>query len=397
LLLGLLFSSIIPFIVFPESISYNYPRFYNLKVVEINGNGIGREAFQSSITQKAVYGYIYLIGVVLLMIRFIFQLRNIYKLRENARIVSKSYGKLIFTGIQHPIFTFQRSIYIDIDTEQSNEFEVFLKHEKVHIDQLHTFDLLLAELLAIVQWFNPFVWQYRKIIRQNHEFIADEIVLNQGFSIESYQRLILGKYASIQYGFISSFHSLTFKRIIMMKNSKKNKLSAFKLLLIVPILTLGLYLVSCSNKDEMNDDSQNTESKVIKGEENDKEGVLQPPPPPPLPPPPPKVSGQKLINPDVEVMAEFPGGESELINFLAKNTNYPKVAKEKGTQGKVFIQFMVDKTGKVLDAKVLQGVDPLLDKEALRVVNSMPVWKPGTTKGQPVNVHFTIPISFKLQ
>lgn len=99
----------------------------------------------------------------------------------------------------------------------------------------------------------------------------------------------------------------------------------------------------------------------------------------------------------VEQMPEFPGGQTELINFLMKSVKYPQQAMESAIQGKVFVSFVVGKKGSVLNAKIERGVDPLLDAEALRVVNSMPKWIPGKEKGKDVAVQFTLPISFRLQ
>ena len=98
-----------------------------------------------------------------------------------------------------------------------------------------------------------------------------------------------------------------------------------------------------------------------------------------------------------EEMPEFPGGMQECMKWLGKNINYPAEAKEKGTQGRVIIQFVVEKDGSITEAKVARGVDPLLDAEALRVINSSPKWKPGKQGGQPVRVKYTIPVAFRIQ
>ena len=99
----------------------------------------------------------------------------------------------------------------------------------------------------------------------------------------------------------------------------------------------------------------------------------------------------------VEQMPEFSGGQSELVNFLMKSIQYPDESKKKGTQGKVFVSFVVDKDGSIKNAKILRAVDPLLDAEALRVVKSMPKWTPGKEKGKAVAVQFTLPIKFALK
>ncbi len=99
----------------------------------------------------------------------------------------------------------------------------------------------------------------------------------------------------------------------------------------------------------------------------------------------------------VEEMPEFPGGELALRKFIANAIKYPVIAQENGIQGKVYITFVVDRDGGISDAKVARGVDPSLDKEAIRVVSTLPKWKPGKQRGKPVRVSYTVPISFVLQ
>jgi len=99
----------------------------------------------------------------------------------------------------------------------------------------------------------------------------------------------------------------------------------------------------------------------------------------------------------VEEMPEFPGGEKALRTFLATSVKYPTIAQENGIQGKVFVNFVVNKDGSVSNVKIARGVDPAIDAEALRVVSSLPRWKPGKQRGAPVRVSYTVPISFKLE
>ena len=99
----------------------------------------------------------------------------------------------------------------------------------------------------------------------------------------------------------------------------------------------------------------------------------------------------------VEEMPDFPGGQGELMKFIAKSIKYPVIAQENGIQGRVVCTFVVNKDGSVVDAEVLRGVDPSLDKEALRVIGTMPKWKPGKQRGKPVRVKYTVPITFRLQ
>lgn len=100
----------------------------------------------------------------------------------------------------------------------------------------------------------------------------------------------------------------------------------------------------------------------------------------------------------VEEQPEFPnGGMSGLMQYLSKNIKYPPIAQENGTQGRVIVQFVVNRDGSIVDAKVMRGVDPYLDKEALRVIAGMPKWKPGKQQGKAVRCRFTVPVMFRLQ
>ncbi|WP_276857176.1 energy transducer TonB [Bacteroides fluxus] len=102
-----------------------------------------------------------------------------------------------------------------------------------------------------------------------------------------------------------------------------------------------------------------------------------------------------------EIVEEAPefinGGMAGLMQYLSKNIKYPTIAQENGTQGRVVVQFVVNRDGSIVDAKVMRGVDPYLDKEALRVINSMPKWKPGKQRGKPVRCRYTVPVMFRLQ
>lgn len=106
---------------------------------------------------------------------------------------------------------------------------------------------------------------------------------------------------------------------------------------------------------------------------------------------------EQVIFDVVESMPEFPGGQAALMQYLAKNIKYPTISQENGTQGRVIVQFVVNKDGGIVDAKVVRSVDPYLDKEALRVVGTMPKWTPGKQRNKPVRVKYTLPVMFRLQ
>lgn len=98
----------------------------------------------------------------------------------------------------------------------------------------------------------------------------------------------------------------------------------------------------------------------------------------------------------VEVMPQFPGGQTAMLKYIMENIKYPKQIMEEGIQGRVTVSFIVEKDGRVSNVRLLRSVQPLLDKEAVRVVKSMPKWSPGKQKGKPVRVRFNLPVMFKL-
>ncbi len=143
------------------------------------------------------------------------------------------------------------------------------------------------------------------------------------------------------------------------------------------------------------DDDVKTESIEITSEDNDKEEVVIQAP----------VTieekeeeeDEKTIFVVVETMPEFPGGQAALFKYLNESVKYPVIAQENNIQGRVIVQFVVEKDGSVTDVQVVRSVDPSLDKEAKRVISSMPKWSPGKQRGKAVRVKYTVPVNFKLQ
>jgi protein TonB len=114
-------------------------------------------------------------------------------------------------------------------------------------------------------------------------------------------------------------------------------------------------------------------------------------------PEPPKPAEENKVHDFVEQMPSFPGGMGALMSWLSQNIKYPVIAAENGVEGRVIVQFVVEKDGSITDVKIAKSVDPSLDKEATRVVSSMPHWIAGRQNGNPVRVKYTVPVTFKLQ
>ena len=110
-----------------------------------------------------------------------------------------------------------------------------------------------------------------------------------------------------------------------------------------------------------------------------------------------KDSTNERIYTSVDVQPVFPGGDDEFYKYILKNIKYPKKERKKNIQGKVYLTFVISEVGKIMNAKVLRGVSKSIDEEALRVLNSMPTWKPGTRDGRAVRVQLNVPINFSLK
>ena len=143
------------------------------------------------------------------------------------------------------------------------------------------------------------------------------------------------------------------------------------------------------------DDNKDVESIGLTSEDNPDEGIIIAPPVENIIDEPEDDDVPFLI---VEKMPEFPGGQQALFKYLSENVKYPVIAQENGIQGKVVCQFVVNKDGSIVDVEVVRsGGDPSLDKEAVRVIKSMPKWNPGKQRGKAVRVKYTVPVNFKLQ
>jgi len=238
---------------------------------------------------------------------------------------------------------------------------------------------------------------------------------------------------------MGKYEGTDLSRSVFVKTYTEASLPYYRMVFLLTgfAIALGVLLMAFNYKPPIEGSSGLLVSSAVDEEiENIPQTNQTPPPPPPPPPPPevievdddedideaPKIFEQdfqedkvieqvKYVEPEkpkvveaeepdffvvVEDMPEYPGGEQSMYKWLGKNIKYPQVAKENGIEGKVFVRFIVDQSGKVKDAQVVRGIGGGCDEEALRVVNLMPDWKPGKQRGKPVKVQFTIPIHFQL-
>ncbi|MRX47760.1 M56 family metallopeptidase [Pedobacter puniceum] len=368
--------------------------------------------------------FIYIGGVLVCFTRLVYRL---VKLR-----------RLLKTDNHQQAFSFFNQIKIDENLPQK---DIILKHELTHAKQLHTADVLFFEIISIINWFNPIVYFYKVAIKQIHEFIADEVVVQSASSKKEYALLLFSESLGINpHKLTNTFfnQSLLKRRILMLQKQKSSKAAILKYGLSVPLFLLALILSSATINE--NKTLKNVASKIefqesiqtliptfkettlykIKTEqlkpksetivdfdeteasfnrdtikkELTKEPALDAPILKEV-----KVYGYKneeVVSNDVDVLPMFKGGPQKFPEFLMKNLQYPIEAKEKKIEGRVIVNFIVEKDGSLSDIKILRGVSKELDEEALRVIKLSPNWEPGQQNGKVVRVNFALPISFNL-
>ena len=552
LLSGILASFIFPFLTVRYSVNVPAP------MIEAGNAAVAgfKDGSQTTMTGIGLLLLVlYMAGALIVAFRTIKQSNSVLRSIRKAEIIKSHPVKLIRTADYTTSFSFFSYVFVNPSITELETGEI-VNHELVHIRQLHWFDLVLVQLLCTLQWFNPFSWIYMQLIRQNHEYLADEMALQQTSNPAIYRAALLNQIVGSPVVNVANFfnYSLNKKRFYMMKNIITSPYRKMKIFLILPVIAIILfafakpdyiYNVSGINKSAQ-DNGSLVQGKELKGTVMQQDGkplqgaaliiqgttvgtisdengkfrlrdvpdaaalvvsyvgfkskVLKPdfnsdmiikmvrdtikigststmaPPPPPPPPPPPfnengkpplvvidgkitdkdiksldqskiesmtvlkdeyaikkygekgkngvleitskkddqsgtriKNSAEKVADPSVhqtfqkevyyvvEEMPQFPGGSEALMNYIGSNIKYPADAVKKKITGQVELTFVVNAAGKIRDVKVEKSVDPSLDAEAVRVVSSMPDWKPGTQHGTPVDVFMKIPINFTLK
>lgn len=327
--------------------------------------------------------YLYLAGVLVLSARFLVQACSLWHLIlcTPEKTINGIRVKCL-NGSSGP-FSFFGWIFLNPATVKEDELDEILTHEMAHVKQRHSVDVLFAEMVSICCWMNPFAWLLKREVRLNLEFLADKRVVEAGFATKSYQYHLLGLAYGHKYGLSNNFNfSHLKKRIIMMNKKKSNGTGRIKYaLFMVPAFALLVAgNISCSQGA--------SEKQDAKEETVAPDSVVA-------------VPTDSVAKDEVfmvaEQMPEFPGGMKELLKFLQDNLKYPESAMKNNLQGRVIVQFVVEKDGTPTEFNVVRAVNPDLDAEALRVLKTMPKWKPGMQRGEAVRVKYTVPVAFKLQ
>lgn len=324
-------------------------------------------------------GWIYVAGVVLGCMYFLVCLLSLARLYcQSRKMVIDGVDVRIVRGETDP-FSFFNVIFLPGRMVSSLALHDILLHERAHVRQGHTFDVLLGEFVLITGWFNPFAWLLRREIRLYTEFLADAETLNFTESRESYQYHLLqvSGNGSHLLGIPFNRH-LLWQRIRMMNRCDSRPVCAVRYLLLLPVLAVLVFVSQACGS------GTRSEHVCPAMSEESYEAVAQ----------------DSLMNDlydSCEEMPSFPGGEKALLNFVYDNLRYPEQAMQDSVQGVVVVQFVVDATGKVSCSDILRSLSPDCDAEVLRVVRLMPLWTPGKENGKCVDVKYTMPIRFCLR
>ena len=368
------------------------------------------QAEEVTVTWIQVALLVYLAGILFFALRNGYSLLKLGGLLKSGRKenLSKYTGdgeKVTLIVHEHDIAPFSWMKYIVISKKDLDENgREILIHELAHIQNRHSWDLLVADICIFFQWFNPASWLLKQELQNIHEYEADEAVIEKGVDAKQYQLLLIKKAVGTRlYSMANSFnHSKLKKRITMMLKEKSSPWARLKYLYVLPVAAIAVTAFArpeVSDKVEkissvkVNDLAAIVETKVAEsaGDTTKPADVKY------VPAEVRKRLKGTLVFEVAEEMPEFPGGGmSAFMDYIKTNMRYPASAKENGTQGRVTVQFVVDEDGSIKDSKVLRSVDKDMDAEALRLINTMPKWKPGRQKGQPVAVKFTVPVMFRL-
>ena len=372
--------------------------------------------------------YLYWSGVIALSFRFLVQLSSILLLARRSEVTLIRNVRVHLLNKPAGPFSFFRLVFLHPDSHSEKEIDEILVHECTHVSQWHSIDVIICELVCIICWVNPFVWLLKREVRHNLEYLADDTVLESGYDSRSYQYHLLGLAHTNRSvtSLSNNFNMLHLKNRISMMNKKRSRsIGRTKYLIFIPVVGTLLILSNVDALARITDElTESTFADVLLPEAilpfpfvgdaspaDKREDAIQPFPAIGNVAPAEKREEYVLsekgaeaakqasnqIFTVVEVMPEFPGGQGALLKFLATNVRYPESAVKNGIEGRVSCSFVVGKDGAISEAEVIRGVSPELNEEALRVINSMPVWSPGKQRGKVVNVKYTVPVTFRMK
>jgi len=329
-------------------------------------------------------GWTFIIGMVVSSLLFLFKLFQILILiSKNNPEKTKDYS-LVLLQESNIAFSFFNYIFLGKTTEHQ---ERIVSHELIHVKQKHSLDLLLFEMQKIVFWFNPYSYLFQKRVSEVHEFIADSKTVDKKNKSNYFQSMLAEVFQVEKFAFVNAFNkqSIIKKRIMMLSKNKSKEILKFKYLLMIPLLMGMLIYSSCETSSNKTVNKQS----IQEIDKNKPDTDIIP-------------FGQ------IDQVPIFPGCEDiddqkacmvqKISEHVANNFNVD-LSKNLGLEpGKkrVYVQFKVDKEGKIVDVRA-RGPHIDLEEEAVRVINSIPQMQPGEENGKKVGVKYTLPITLVIE
>ncbi len=341
--------------------------------------------------------WIYIAGVAVALVRLVWAYARLTVIIWKGKKIKMEGYTLVVTGNKN-FSPFSWRGYVVVEkTSDATEYPAIMIHEMRHLSSCHDIDLMLAQLYAVLVWYNPVSWLMIDELKTVHEYEADEAVIASGLNLRDYQMLLIKKAVGARLPSLANSlnHSKLQKRITMMYQSKSRTAGKLGSLVLVPALAIGIAVVSipavasvisgASETTLLDSDSKVSKISAISANTESVAEMRASAP----------ASDNKVFT-AAEKPAEFPGGIEAMMKWLQYNVKYPKEAEKAGEQGKAVVKFTVNKDGSISNATIEKSVSPSIDKEALRVVTSMPKWKPAENGGKKVACWYTLPVSFRL-
>ncbi|MFK5983605.1 MAG: M56 family metallopeptidase [Flavobacteriaceae bacterium] len=391
----------------------------------------------SGISTGTIIQLIWLTGMLVSLGFFIFKLYKIYQLKRNGTITKINKTTIVSLPKTDASFSFLNTIFLGESLSEEQK-ETIVLHEKIHIKERHSFDLLFFEAIKIIFWFNPLMYVFQNKMTLLQEYIADEKTASVKGKKAYYNKLLSQIFQTESISFINTFfnHSLIKKRIIMLQKSKSNRIAKFKYLLLLPIIGVMLVYTSCTQEtsaqgqsSQISKASTSSESDIIKNiealiksievkgnmteeEDNALKALVV------------LFDGNKLENHyydetkvkdllylpfgTIEKVPTYPGctGTNEelkkcmtkMITTFVMNEFNIETTSNLGLTGKqrISVQFKIDRFGNIVNVRA-RAPHPSLEAEALRVVSKLPKMEPGKQDGKTVGVLYSLPIIFKIE
>ncbi len=418
----------------PLSLALHKPHHIDMPVIEI-GEGIAMivdtPAEETSISIWNLLATIYAAGIAIMALQWIVGMSKLYRMVRNG--MQENRGDYVLVQLADNIVPFSFMRYIVISKNDAAAYpNIVITHELGHLRLHHWLDLMLAQGVCVIMWYNPAAWLMRRELRRVHEYQADAEVLDNGINPRDYQMLLIEKAAGVRLQSLANSlnHSNLSKRITMMCKQNNKTARRLRVIGLIPAFALAALAVqtpvlastlsSLSSATMLGESAIEANNPVhedtpVLGNQSPSENRTEIPATNGTVSSVGKVTNfssseqnatkeSSKVDEDNEhpqavayKLPEFPGGSKELMKYISYNIRYPEAAYASETQGTVIVNFVVAKDGTLKDFNIIKGVSTDLDNEAIRVLKKMPKWIPGENeKGEPVACMFTLPVSFQL-